>query len=256
MRASHRARRASSEAANPPSENPTPWATKVRYFAIGAAAAGLFIFAAHWLRSYLGPHAEPAMGPHAVEVAKSDPAPGKLVRRDSSPGIAPVVPATPDRLATLVTDGYTDAVRTLHARVQDLDALRVTPEGLERVREQADRARRYAGMLRWMVDGEYMMLPQDDVANLTAVEAVGDQVRDFRDADNLRRVLRPIRSLRVEQPRSFFCNPCVKDEPGFMQEFLTRLHSSRLEDAFGSQIQVVVQASGAGSQVLVFMPVR
>jgi hypothetical protein len=220
---------------------PIPLATKVRYFTTGAAAAGLLILAAHTLR------------PRSV----ATPVPEARSSRSAQPlaaGLAPVVPATPDRLASLVADGYTEAVQKLHAKARALEASQVPPEGLETLREQADRARRFAGLLRWMVDGKYLLLLQDDAASLRAIEMLGEQVYALRDADSLRRVLQPIHSLRVEQPRSFFCNPCVEDESGFYREFLRRLHQLQLDHALGSKLQLVTEPTPGGpARVMVFV---
>ena len=229
---------------------PVPLATKLRYFGTGAAAAGLLIFAAHWLRSQAPVHAPQSSGPHAVEVAEARP--GKLVPRDSIMGLSP---ATPDGLAELVADGYTDAVRTLHARAQTIETQPLTSEGIDKLRQQIEYANRYAGMLRWL-DGKYLNLLEDDRDRLTAIELVGDQVRSHRDADSLRRVLRPIQSLRVEAPRNFFCNPCVKDEADFYQEFLVRLRTSQLDSAIGSKIQLVVEPTTVGSERVMVYFVR
>jgi anti-sigma factor RsiW len=234
---------------------PVPLATKVRYFATGAAAAGLLILAAHWLRRPDAPRhpSTPAVPEAGGPLAEARPEAGKLVPRSATPAVAPVVPATPDKLAELVADGYADAVRTLHAKAQALDGQPLTADGIEKLRRQADYASRYAAMLRWLLEGEYLNLQQDDLAGLVAVETVGDQVRTQRDPDGLRKVLRPIQRMRVEPPRNFFCNPCVTDETRFVQEFLVRLRSSQLDDAVGSKIHVVTQPGVGGNQVLVFV---
>lgn len=237
---------------------PIPVATKVRYFATGAAAAGLLILAGHWVRSHgtpaQGSIGAPGMATPGVETAAAPQPSGKLVPRGTEPATAPVIPATPDRLATLVADGYTDAVRTLHAKAQALEAQQLTPENIEKLCGQADYASRYASMLRWLVDRKYLNLLQDDADSLMAIEMVGDQMRTQRDPESLRRVLRPIQSLRVEPPRNFFCNPCVPDESRFVQEFLARLRNSQLDSAMSSKIQVMVHTSiGGDEQVMVFV---
>lgn len=234
---------------------PVPVATKVRYFVTGAAAAGLMILASRLVRTdppELAPNGTTARALPTMESKPDASGLGRLVPRDNAPvGLvttAGVVPATPDSLAELMTTGYTDSVRTLHAQVQHLEAQQVTPELLESLRSEAGRARSFAGMLRWMVEGKYMILPAAETASLTAIEVVGEQVRAFDDADSLRRVLRPIRSIPMEQTSNYFCTPCVKDESSFNQEFLVRLRDSQLERAIGAEIMFVQEPALGGHQ--------
>ncbi|MEZ5966679.1 MAG: zf-HC2 domain-containing protein [Planctomycetota bacterium] len=224
---------------------PVPFATKVRYFATGAAAAAALLVAANLLRPGRG-DSEAQTG---ASVAQTSREPGRKLRRvspedvaegfDSAASLASFVPATPNSLADLVTNGYADAVRTLHEKAQDLDDRKVTPEMLDKLRDDAERARSFAAMVRWLVDGKYMYLPPDEAKSLTAIELVGEQVCSFRDADSLRRVLRPIRSLPLEQTTNYFCNPCVKDAHRFNQEFLVRLQDTRLDRTFGTTLELV-----------------
>jgi len=228
---------------------PVPLAAKVRYFATGAAAAAVLLLAANLLRGRPSDQDGPAPRDNTAQGQR------RLAPRDVAPAdLAAVVPATPDRLANLVTSGYAEAVRTLHAKVQDLEQSQVSPELLENLRNDVDRAHSFAGMLRWLVEHKYMYLPADEVKSLTAIEVVGEQARAFQDADSLRRVLRPIRSLPLEQPSSYFCDPCVKDEPSFNQEFLRQLQNSRLDRTFGATIELVrVPAPGGAEQIRIFI---
>lgn len=233
---------------------PVPLAAKVRYFATGAAAAAVALLAVNLARRAAPDTTTPQTG--ADQVAQAGPSTGlhRLTPREVQVVEPAVVPATPDRLARLVTSGYADAVRTLHAKAEDLDASQVTPELLENLRDDADRARSFAVMLRWLVDGKYLYLPADESASLSVIQTVGEQVGAFDDADSLRRVLRPIRSLPVQEPSSYFCDPCVKDEHRFNQEFLGRLQDTRLDRTFGTTIELVrMPALNGGEQIRIFL---
>lgn len=250
-----------------------PTAAKLRYFATGAAAAGLLILAAHWFRprGEVSPQAASQTGlvannngrevaPNAVKPA------GKLVPR-AQLAHAPVELtegmqlATPDKLATLVADGYGQAVRTLHEKVSGLEAQPAQPstQWVESLRAQVNRARGFAEVLEWLAEGKYIRLTEDEVVSLKTIEVLSEQVRGFDDPEGLRRVLRPLRTLRVDAPLSFFCNPCVQDETTFYTEFLKRLHSSELDSAMPVQIQIVEEhspAAGGARQMKVIVQRR
>lgn len=231
---------------------PVSLRTKVRYFATGVAAAGVLLAATHLLRPR--PEPAPVVDRQAQQLRPVDVATAPMPPATASR--TPLLePATPAQLATLVTDAYTDAVRKLRDRAADLDQ-RPTPEAVEHIREQAERAGRFAGLLRWMVKGEYLHFAEDDAASIAAIEVLGGQVRDFRDPESLRRVLRPLHGLRVDQPRSYFCTTCVTDEVGFYHEFLDRLRSAQLDKALRGKLQVVVEPTPVGTRQFRVLVVR
>ncbi len=222
---------------------PVPLATKLRYFATGAAAAGVLIAAAMFLR----PADDAPRNDEPVVTASSS---GGLKPRPVQDGtsfdLPDVTPATPNGLATLVADGYANAVRQLRARVDDFDQrATASPQFITHLRDDADRARHFAGLMRWFVDRNYMILPQDDAASLAAIELVGQQVRSVDDADSLRGVLKPLQRIRVDRTRSFFCSPCVEDETTFFLEFASRMQSAA-DVASQIRLEVVIDESGLG----------
>ena len=234
---------------------PVPLATKVRYFATGAAAAGLLIAAAVFFRP-----ADDTKPTTESPLAQRDrggltPRPVGPVVNSATLDLPGVASATPDRLATLVTDSYADAVRQLRARVDDFESgSSASPQFITHLRDDANRAQHFAGLMRWFVDRNYMMLPQDEAAGLATIELVGQQVRGVDDADSLRGVLRPLQNIRVDR-RSFFCSPCVQDEASFFREFAT--HAQGATDGINEfRIEVVVEESSPGSKQNRFILMR
>lgn len=231
---------------------PVPLATKVRYFATGAAAAGLLIAATVSFFRPAGettPTTEPlTTGPQLAQHDRGGltPRPVGPVANTATLDLPGVAPATPDRLASLVTDSYADAVRQLRARVDDFESgSSASPQFITRLRDDANRARHFAGLMRWFVDRDYMMLPEDEAAGLATIELVGQQVRGVADADSLRGVLRPLQNIRVDR-RSFFCSPCVQDEASFFREFAT--HAQGAPDGINEFRIEVVEESSPGSK--------
>ncbi len=228
-----------------------PTGAKLRYFATGAAAAGLLILAANYLRpGQTQPVPQETARPNAVaQVGPAPKPPGKLVPRSqlAQPSLELTEGmrlATPDSLATLVADGYGRAMRTLHDNVDGLEAQQtpLSSQWVENLRAQVQQARGFAEVLNWLADGKYIRLSEDEVVGLKTIAVLSEQVRGFEDPDSLRRVLRPLRTLRVEPPLNFFCNPCVQDETTFYTEFLQRLHNSELDAAMPVQIHMVEES--------------
>lgn len=233
---------------------PVPLATKVRYFATGAAAAGLLIAAAVFFRP--AGDTAPTTGPQLAQRDRGGltPRPVGPVANDPTLDLPGVAPATPDRLASLVKDSYADAVGQLRARVDDLESgSSASPQFITRLRDDANRAQHFASLMRWFVERDYMMLPRDEAAGLATIELVGQQVRSIDDAASLRGVLRPLQNIRVDR-RSFFCSPCVQDEASFFREFAT--HAQGAPDGVNEFRIEVVEESSPGSKQNRFILLR
>lgn len=224
---------------------PIPFATKLTWFATGAVAAGLMILVAH----FVGPEEQAPPPSGRTEARAGDGSVSRSTGKQPAASLA-MAPATPERIAQAVAEGYSESVQRLRERARSAGAGN-NGHWIEEVRTEADRAAALASTLRWFVDRKYMKLDQEEASKLATVELVSRQVRELDDPAALKLVVKPL----TEQPRNrvhnflyFFCSPCVEDEDSFHDEFAREMQRApQLARVVPLQVQVLDNREVDGS---------
>jgi hypothetical protein len=220
--------------------DPVPLPTKVTYLALGAAAAAVAILAFNLWGGRKPVARSDEAGVPAIAKSDARPTPGQLQPRGREP--FSVVALTPDRLADLVTENYSQSVQRLATLTANGGAEK--RQWLEELHSEATQAAGYGKTVQWFMERNLVKLPPEDAADLRTVLVASQKAQSYDDPDTILAVLAPIRRLQADRLTSYFCNRCVDDESTFFWEFWRHLEgNAAVRDAMRSRLEVVSEGA-------------